>query len=462
MTDRSRRAVLEKLWGVFGICLVLFALDYFFCRDLKSDFVTVGIWVLFLYLIYRIRTRFIVKYMYMIYIQISSLIGVFCIENTNIYLAELDVDSSDCNSLLPLSFAMFLFFMAILFADVFCSSEDNDEESVLMPFENVVTSLITLAAFGLAALMLLHVLPITPAFIQQIDRFNFAAEYITGKWMTLQTIFIYMIPVVVVAFVARKARRWISLATILMFFIYLLWTGHKFGLFLTTFYYMLPALLYQTKINYKKWIRYIAVGIACLIALAASVNFLIFGENDFASYLSQRLAQQGQLWWKTYEMTSDEPGKIEELGDEFEVFFTSDPEVKAKQEFGIYKIMKLTTPEDICTGKLDSGSRYACGTFPSLYYYFKLPGMIVVLCVFGAAFAFIVNQYFRSVQRKEMIESVVYGRLIMVFTEVLSQADYDALFSKRMVLFILVLLAVKWVRYRSPKIIFPAVQGEYA
>ena len=462
MTEITRRAIFDKLLGVFGVCLILFALDYFFCLKVNSDIFTVGIWLLFLYLIYRIRTQFIVKYMYMLYIQISSMIGVFCIENTDIYLSELAVDSSDCNSFLPLAFGMFLFFSAILFADVLFSSDEDKDSPNLMPLESVFTSAVTIAALALVSMMLLHVLPTGPAFLLEMDRFLYASEFITGKWMTLQTVFIYIMPVVAVGFVAKKARRWISLATILVFFIYLFWTGHKFGLFLTTFYFMLPALLYQYKINYKRWISYIAVGVACLITLAAAVNFLIFNQNDFVSYLSQRLAQQGQLWWKTYEMTVDEPGKIDEIGDELEVFFTSDQDVKAKQEYGIYKIMKLTTPEDICTKKLESGSRYACGTCPSLYYYFKLPGMIVVLCIFGGAFAFIVNQYFRSVSRKEVLESIVYGRLIMVFTEVLSQADYDTLFSKRMVLFILLLLAVKWVRYRSPKLMFPVVQGECA
>lgn len=460
MTDKSRRATIDKLLGIFGICLVLFGLDYYISRNHNSDVLTVGIWLLFLYLVYRVRTQFIVKYMYMLYIQISSLIGVFCIENTDIYLDELAVDSSDCNAFLPLAFTMFLFFMAILFADVLFSSDENKKSPDLLPLESVFTSVITIVAFGLAALMLLHILPTAPAFLQEMDRFLYASEYIDGIWMTFQTVFIYILPVVVVGFVAKKARRWISLATILMFFIYLFWTGHKFGLFLATFYYMLPALLYQFKINYKRWIKYIAVSVACLIAMAAAVNFLIYRENDFVAYLSQRLAQQGQLWWKTYEMTADEPGRIDELGDELEVFFTSDPDVKAKQEYGIYKIMKLTTPEYICTRKLATGSRYACGTCPSLYYYFKLPGMIVILSVLGVAFAFLVNQYYRSVQRKEVLESVVYGRLIMVFTEVLSQADFDTLFSKRTVLFILILFVIKWVRYRSPKLVFPVVQGE--
>ena len=67
-----------------------------------------------------ISTKFIVKYMYLVFLVITNLVGVFIIENTDIYLYELRAQSEDYNSLWVLSWVHFIFIVCLyIFDNVF-------------------------------------------------------------------------------------------------------------------------------------------------------------------------------------------------------------------------------------------------------------------------------------------------------------------------------------------------------
>ena len=87
-----------------------------------------------------------------------------------------------------------------------------------------------------------------------------------------------------------------------------------------------------------------------LILVVFFHRMLIYGVNvNNISYLHQRLAQNGQVWWKLYAVEKEEQTHIseDELGDETNIFFRFDDAKLKEHNSGMQKMMRKVTPISI-------------------------------------------------------------------------------------------------------------------
>ena len=436
-----------------SLYLLLFAIDYVFSFEFNTDLFTVLIWVCFMFHLLFLKPGFIFKYFYIIFIQLTNLVGVFIIENFAISLPELSTVSSDNNSLYLLALMHWLFFTMLFFFDDYHEKRLELNNKTVFVEEKLFSEFMLFLVFALIMSFLVKIAP-NPAFALGLDRFQYSNRFLVGKWEFLFTLLYYLFPILSVMFVNGYKKS--SLLVTLLFAIVLLLLGYKFGAFLDIIYLFVPAMIIIIGKNYKSLYVGLFATIVVLLMVIFAHNTLTYG-NSFSNnvdYLLQRTAQQGQMWWSVYGTEEASEYHFNELNDELETYFTSDQEIKNKKNFGIYKMMRLVTPPSVFQRKINSGSRYASSTMASIYYYFNEIGFLFYIPAIAFVFSLIINLYHQSVGQCDVVESVIMARFILVLHSVMIQSDFDALFSKRMLLFLLMFIALKVFRFQQKKLTF--------
>lgn len=454
MTEpENRRKDWIKELGIFCLFLVLFSFNYVINLYINTDLYLVIVWLLFIGYVIFSRLEFLIRYFYILFIQATNLIGVFIIENSDIWLPELAVFSTDKNSLFPLAVIHWLFFHLLYFFDILLADAEPQRIIRQMKEEKVASELI-LVVFFIVVTILLNRGLMHPAFSFGFDRFQYAKVYLAGRWDTLFTVMNYLIPVCAVMLLSE--HRGFTAAVLVLLVGMLLLFGYKFGAFLDILYLLSPILIIKIGKNYKTIFRIITGLILVLVLVVFGHNSLTYGKSLSSNftYLLQRTAQQGQLWWALYDQEPEDTLHVDELGDETKVFFTNDLSIKTQYDYGIYKIMRIVTPSDLFENKINNGSRYAASTSATVFYYFKYYGFLIYLPLTAFVFAYIVNRYYRHVMAGDCIESIIAGRYMLVMLNVMIQSDFHVLFSRRMVLFLFVYIYLRIFRSHGKEIIF--------
>ena len=396
------------------------------------------------------RPVFFVKYIY-IFLQLTNLFGVFVIENFPIYLSELRMESADHNSFLLIAIIQFLFFYVLFVFDSYkekeittCFDLQNDEINI--------TSVLINFAILISSLLFLNVVN-KPAFSLGIDRFSYTSTYLSGKWKYLTQVQSYLLPLMAISIVLGYKRKGIIFVVIYASFLFL--TGHKFGGFIEILAILLPAFYEQIKKRASRWLKILSILIVALTGVVFVHNYVTYnGRVDNRKYFIERLAQQGQLWWAMYDLPQNKTTHLDELQDEYQIYFGMNKDIRDKYNYGIYKIMRLTTPSDIVETKIQSGSRYSCSTYATIFYYFKYPGLIIFVPVLAILFGVIANWFYSSVAAGKMIESIISCIFFLDMHKVMSQSDFHVLFSKRNIIYILAYILFVLFRYSSGRIEF--------
>lgn len=95
---------------------------------------------------------------------------------------------------------------------------------------------------------------------------------------------------------------------IALYFLYYLWIGHKFGAFFSfvvTFIMARYDSILET--SHKKLAKYIYVFLAimlCIVFTTALLAMNMYG-GVLQDYLWGRVAGQGMLWWRTFELSKE-------------------------------------------------------------------------------------------------------------------------------------------------------------
>lgn len=173
------------------------------------------------------------------------------------------------------------------------------------------------------------------------------------------------------------------------------------------------------------------------------------GNFDFdnnSNYLTQRIAQQGQLWWRTYSLDQFNGTRIDELQDETATYFQTNDIAEKQYNHAIYKIMRFTTPSDLFEAKITSGSRYSTSTFASMFYYFKTPG-VIVYGILGASFLWgIMRIFIYAIRGEYLIELCISSKLLLNAYNALSQSEFNLIFTYKNLVYFSLIIALYIIR----------------
>ena len=433
---------------------LLLLFDCFFNVLFRTDILTAFIWFIFVLAIVLSDLKFFFKYIFYFFQYTLNIVAVYIIENRSFFLSELGCGTSRANSLCLITIVHWVLLSVLFLIDPIlerkmidinksCFRKGNSDAGH-SGFWFLVSLIVTLGS-----LYMLFKVSKMPASVLGLDRFVFEHDYISGAWSFLHTYTIWFIPVLVI--MAYRGNVIYAALSTSLFCIYMALAGHKFGIFLSVLLIFMPFIVERFNL-YKLDFRNIWRVLLLSVFGAGGLLLIVYrfrqktygkGKNEFSEYLYSRLAQQGQMWWAVYKKETGKSTHIPEAFHSMGSFFKLDPQVLKSRNYGIYKMMKLVTPGDIYERKINNYSRYAFSTEASLYYYFKAAGLIIMIAVLAIALAYITNWYWSTIVYGDYFGGIVSGRFYLVFCSVLMQTDFNALFSRRMLLLVIIYICYR-------------------
>ncbi|MBR2706492.1 MAG: hypothetical protein IKE74_04540 [Mogibacterium sp.] len=407
--------------------------------------------VVFYSLIFFYRPIIYFKYFHFIFGSSIAIAGCAVIELLKVDLWEIS-DYSAFNGALPLlTFSWWAFLSTVMLHDAWLSEKlSYRRDKLSLAFRDTFSSnsenkgyFITIATCT-GCILIVYTFAVVfrnPSFIIGVDRFKYSLMFDYGLLYEQANRFIrYLLIICIVASIYTKNRiGWLAL---IVYCMHSFWTGNKFGSFFSLLCTFL--MIYSTRIEpviMKKKRVIISVGLLTCILIGFAVFGVSFTRDEGTSgYLVSRLAQQGQLWWKTYGTT--DTIHINEFGDEVASIKKGTTDIKENvgARYGIYKIMYYTTPKSQVDAKLKSGSRYTAAGFAAAYYYLGMPGCILFAVIGGILTSVFVNYFLFFLRYNQFIRAFIHLRLYTNMTVFMGMFLFFPFFNKTSVLSYVILL----------------------
>ena len=418
-----------------GIFFALLLLCVLFSNVRAFSYVSLSVYIAYGLYLYHFNKTYFVKYLAFIFGAVGTVVGAVIIELfPEQYLSELRCQSHFSGSLplLIFSYWVFLYVLEIRENHYRKNIRDIHVDFFSNIKKKVINRFATISCMLLLILFIYVVTHTIPSFLSGIDRFNFGRTYTLP--FIISKIYSNMYLLLVFPLLALiYANRLVGVISILSYCVFNLWIGEKFGAFFSLMCILL-IVSYNKIINIsKKTLRRILLFTIAtlLVMIIEAVAIFSFSVNlNPYEYLVQRISQQGQLWWRTYDLYK---GKIHytEFDNEINAFIEGD---KPNQESigaknGIYKVMYLCAPESVVSAKLARGVRYTQADYAAVYYYFGVFGVAIYSILMGVLVSSVINSFIVSLQKKEYIKAMIYLRFFIIIRVTFSMFTFGGFLS---------------------------------
>lgn len=392
----------------------------------------------------------------LVFLSFIQIIGCFVIEYNFIYLFELKKYSFFKGSLPELIFIYMILFQSLFYF----LKRENLKKKILnntikkLKLSQVYVSFIIIFTYNF---YFLQKTMRTPYYKLNLDRFNYNIIVFNKiEFFLFKLIFIIPIVLMYIYIRTKLMNKIIVIINFMLIMLILFLSGNKFGEYINIIYYafliFLPKIIRHIK-KLKKFLNKIALLFLLIIIITYNHKKMYSSDYNvykFYNYTLQRLAQQGQLWWGTYDKKYE--GTIEEFILEFksnksEYLYNKD----MKEQSGIWKIMLMNAPKEVVEKKFESNSRYTASTKASLNYYFGILGNIIFGVISARMYSLLFSFFYVNCNSlfliilKYLLYIKLYGRL----TTVVFMSDFWAIFDIRTL--ILVILAIIFYIFNKNK-----------
>lgn len=384
---------------------------------------------------FRYQKKEFFLYFYIIIFAILHILGIFIIENNSFYLKEID-KISYFKGIVPDIILIYIIFISYL---------KIDKEVEYKQLSNCLLNKILVIIFFMYSLYFFLKIGENPYYKLKVDRFLYRENYLS--LFERRMIDLYMIPVLYsYRYLLKKNRdifSVISIINILMIIVALFNLGAKFEEYLTIVLFSLGIYIlnlsnYQLKKNIKKLVKnfsYGVMGILILLIVHYSKANNGYKFQEFRNFMFQRAAQQGQLYWGTYEYTRN--GEIEELIEEFKTENKYKVNKEIKEQVGIWKIMRLTTPVKIVERKAKAKSMYTNSTPASLNYYFGILGNIIFYIIAGIGMKQLYKLFFKMDVNGMIwvLQLLVFFKIRQLTNSIIYMSNFSAMIDTKFFLY---------------------------
>ena len=422
---------------IFFICCVFSEIEFF-------SYVALVNFLYYFTFLFKNRPSFFLKYLAFFFMMCSALLGTMIIEFFDIELVELETFSHFSGSLPLILTSYWLLFVTLLFF------ETKDSKSKITigndtppPYFMKFILFGTIVTFIIYLVMFLSVIE-RPAFVLNIDRFAYASLFQTNSIIqrfTNQSGNLLLFPLLSLLY----GKKRIGYLTLCIYILYFIWIGNKFGPFFTLI--CIFCLVYYNRIKEKglisirsilKKIGSVFVGLLFLTVIIGSFTGLGGSSID---YFFVRTSQQGQEWWKTYDLCKGDfhPSEFQE---EINAIVQGQKGAvnNIGKQHGIYRIMYLTTPWTRVDAKLATGAVYTEAGFASAYYYFGFVGTALFAIIMGILIAMTINGFICALNNYDIIKMWILIRFFQIERTGLSMFLFDDLFSLVSIISFLILI----------------------
>lgn len=423
--DRASRLTPVEFVLVVSVVLIALLLEFAIGLSVNINGFVLATYILFLWLVYALDTRFVVEYFWLIVMATLNIVGAFCCDES-IFLVELNYSSSYRCVLSPL-----VAFYIVLFAAIELFRLRNVKASKRYIKKNDTHWLKVVLLIGIALeLYLLIPVASNPYFIAGASRLEYAQNNMSTLSVSLRTYLPMFLPIAVMEWKDGSKKLPATFLVLLVLFYFL--EGDKFGAYLFAAYIVaLSSLDSISEKTVSKVVKILFVLFCALIGIVYTQRILLFDENlsEVIEYLSQRLAQQGEVWWSVYSQLSTGSLQQGDLSSEINAILNPSS-LTGVLDFGQWKMMSVACGySEYSAYRIMAGNPFTSTTPASLVYYFGYIGAIGFYMVFGVIYAVLIRGSIRAFSSNRVLESIIYVKLVSVFGNIITASDLTYLFS---------------------------------
>ena len=424
---KSRAKYLDKKeFGLFAFAVIVaLCIEWLLGYLFNINIVVLATYASFLWVLFARDRKFVLEFFWVITMASLNIVGAYCCDE-GLFLVELEYASWYANVVAPLVLLYVLFFTVVEFYRL--SREKQEPRGSSEGVDVRISPLILLVGVAVAAYLFLQVVR-NPYFVVGTLRLDYAAQYMSSFSVSLRTYLPMFIPVAVMEF--RSGRRFLPTVFFCSVVLFYFLEGDKFGVYFFAIY--IVALTLLPSISEKAVDRVISclfVFFWLLIGVVYIQRVLLF-DNDFSEFveaISQRLAQQGEVWWSVFRQIND--GILLPGDPSSEVNAILNPESQSLYNFGQWKMMNVACGySEYSAYRIAAGNPFTATTTASLYYYYGFPGAAIFYGTFAFFYAAIIRNASLAFSGQRILESMVYVKLISVFGNILFASDITYLLS---------------------------------
>lgn len=411
-------------------------------------------YVIFLFLItliYHIflffyKIKFFLSFSWIIFFNLSNIVGMFIIDMSNLYLYEINKQSFYTGMTVEIILIDSLFLLGC-----YISSERYKEKEVNLN-KRLNMKNIYLIFFILVLLILILVKINKFAPILGVSRFIYRKLYLNPIEDKIMRNMIYVIPMVSSLFFIKKYKKK-SILLIVLFIIYYIAIGHKFGIISYVIYYSsLPIIIFSNKISLKKITKkfYMVVLLLFLTIILGIKTGYKYNLSQMISYFNHRISQQAQLYFSTKINKDSELFHISEFQNELKTIGKLRLSSELREKVGMNKMMKINMKQEDYEKRVKNKSVLAFAFQGLIYYYFNFFILSIIFFFLGLIYSNLIYLLSYSALNFQIFETIFLARLIQNFHGMFIQGELYRIFSLESI-FIYLFLILKNIVYKSYK-----------
>lgn len=425
--------------------VIALAIEWFVGQSADINVAVLVTYIFFLWVLYVRDRRFILEFFWLITMATLNIIGTFCCDE-GLFLVELNYSSWYICSVTPLVALYVVMFAAI---EMYRLSKG---EAIRLRDENRTTDKSkfnwVLLVGTLIALYLFAQVAANPYYKAGVLRLDYAAQYMSSFSVSLRTYLPFFLPLVVMAW--RSGCRLLPVVFLFLTFGFYFLEGDKFGAyFFAAFILALAALpsLSDDKVNVI--IRVLFAFFWILIGVVYVQRILLF-DNTFTEFLdaiTQRLAQQGEVWWSIFMHGGGAPLPSVDFANEINAILV--PSSQSAYDFGQWRMMRVASDySSYSSYRIEAGNPYTATTTASIVTYFGYLAAVPLYAIAGWVYAALIRNASRAFDSRHVLESMIYVKLISIAGNVLFASDFTYLLSLQGFVYIAALFALTVSRER--------------
>lgn len=428
---------------VHGLFLIVFVIEYIVGFKMNMDVMILISAILYAIWLYHHNFEFIIKYFHLLASMVLHLGGTFICDMMIFPLREINRFSShnNCFGLLVIVYVLMIMFMMPVNKFRFFREYNSKREDGISGAYYLIWVIICLQF-----IVILQLLQAGSNVSLGLDRKTYAETTMSELGRQIKNNQFIFIPVI---FMTKghfkKIQRYIFI--IQAIFIYY-WTGEKFGPYLLFFYLvMLPLLAQINTDKLKTFVKYCICGIVALfiVLYLQYTNLYKVGLGEFAEYLLERAAQQGQVWWAVY---GDNLGKCH-VGEALnEVGYFANAADNQMPYAGQWKMMfEASRGYSVIISRIFSKSPLTSTTNASLFYYFGTAGLIFSYPILGLLYSVIIDRFLIAYKNREMFLVIMYMKLVSYVNSLVWASDFRRIFSWKFMILVMGIVFYKYIIY---------------
>lgn len=407
------------------------------------------------------RSKLFLKYIYLITMPISYLIGVLICDTTQIWLGEIRETTFFSGAFCPLAFYFWVFFVVLDFFDGrFCNACKGGKVKIKLGGSDVRSLVYKHSKsilFIMGSVMFLTVARHPSFMLRSINRFTYAQQYVPRFLNVIRPL-----PVLfsVILIYRLLDKRKISIRDVwkeivvpfIPYILFLIWIGNKFGAFWDIICAVVVPLSSRIIIKsetLKKIFKWGIGGVVILYGILVGYYIINGNNTNMAVYLvSDRIAVQGELWWKIFAILDNRAYHIADFIKETSYIWNSIITEGGSKEYGIYHLMKLAGNPAVVEYYQTLNTRFSASGIELPFYFFRYWSFIIMPLFYCPIFAWLTNVCINACRKQFFVTAMCSYRLIQLFVSAMAQGDWYMFATGSSEVFIALFLIALVIRHR--------------